>query len=149
MTDPQATGGATEQAQTPPADPWRSFRGVMAATLMLEAIVMLLAIPVVGAVGGGLTPVSLSYLIGLAVLLILLAGLQGRPWAIWMNLGVQVLPLGGFAVYSGVGFIGVLFAAVWAVIAYLRYEVLLKQQHERGQEHRLREAGQPVQLPPE
>ena len=88
-------------------------------------------------------------LIGLAVLLILLAGLQGRPWAIWMNLGVQVLPLAGFAVYSGVGFIGVLFAAVWAVIAYLRYEVLLKQQHERGQEHRLREAGQPVQLPPE
>ncbi len=50
---------------------------------------VLLAIPVVGAVGGGLTPVSLGYLIGLAVLLVLLAGLQGRPWAIWANLGVQ------------------------------------------------------------
>jgi hypothetical protein len=129
MTNPQAPDGAGDQAPTPPADPWKSFRGVMAATLFLEAIVMLLAIPVVGAVGGGLTPVSLSYLIGLAVLLILLAGLQGRPWAIWMNLGVQVLPLGGFAVYSGVGFIGVLFAAVWAVIAYLRYEVRLRQEH--------------------
>ena len=129
MTNPQAPDGAGDQAPTPPADPWKSFRGVMAATLFLEAIVMLLAIPVVGAVGGGLTPVSLSYLIGLAVLLILLAGLQGRPWAIWMNLGVQVLPLAGFAVYSGVGFIGVLFAAVWAVIAYLRYEVRLRQEH--------------------
>ena len=129
MTNPQAPDGAGDQAPTPPADPWKSFRGVMAATLFLEAIVMLLAIPVVGAVGGGLTPVSLSYLIGLAVLLILLAGLQGRPWAIWMNLGVQVLPLGGFAVYSGVGFIGVLFAAGWAVIAYLRYEVRLRQEH--------------------
>jgi len=129
MTNPQAPDGAGDQAPTPPADPWKSFRGVMSATLFLEAIVMLLAIPVVGAVGGGLTPVSLSYLIGLAVLLILLAGLQGRPWAIWMNLGVQVLPLGGFAVYSGVGFIGVLFAAVWAVIAYLRYEVRLRQEH--------------------
>jgi hypothetical protein len=129
MTNPQAPEGAGDQAPTPPADPWKSFRGVMAATLFLEAIVMLLAIPVVGAVGGGLTPVALSYLIGLAVLLILLAGLQGRPWAIWMNLGVQVLPLGGFAVYSGVGFIGVLFAAVWAVIAYLRYEVRLRQEH--------------------
>ena len=129
MTNPHAPEGAGDQAPTPPADPWKSFRGVMAATLFLEAIVMLLAIPVVGAVGGGLTPVSLSYLIGLAVLLILLAGLQGRPWAIWMNLGVQVLPLGGFAVYSGVGFIGVLFAAVWAVIAYLRYEVRLRQEH--------------------
>jgi Protein of unknown function (DUF4233) len=139
MTGPQAPDGAGEQPQRPQADPWRGFRGVMAATLFLEAIVILLAIPVVGAVGGGLTPVSLSYLIGLAVLFILLAGLQGRPWAIWMNLGVQVLPLAGFAVYSGVGFIGVLFTALWALIAYLRYEVLLQQQDRQSR----------VQLPPD
>jgi uncharacterized membrane protein len=143
MTEPEAPGSAGGQDQAPPTDPWRSFRGVMAATLILEAIVMLLAIPVVGAVGGGLTPVSLSYLIGLAVLLILLAGLQGRPWAIWMNLGVQVLPLAGFAVYSGVGFIGVLFTALWALIAYLRSEVLARQAH--GQE----QPQAPVQLPPD
>ncbi|WP_118915471.1 DUF4233 domain-containing protein [Mycobacterium shigaense] len=104
-------------------DPWRSFRGVMAATLLLEAIVVLLAIPVVGAVGGGLNPVSLGYLIGLAVLLVLLAGLQGRPWAIWVNLGVQVILLAGFALYPGVGFIGVLFTGLWALIAYFRAEV--------------------------
>ena len=30
-------------------DPWKSFRGVMAGTLILEAIVVLLALPVVGA----------------------------------------------------------------------------------------------------
>ena len=143
MTEPEAPGSAGGQDQAPPTDPWRSFRGVMAATLILEAIVMLLAIPVVGAVGGGLTPVSLSYLIGLAVLLILLAGLQGRPWAIWMNLGVQVLPLAGFAVYSGVGFIGVLFAALWAVIAYLRSEVLVRQAHGPEQPQAR------VQLPPD
>jgi hypothetical protein len=47
--------------QTPAPDPWRGFRGVMAATLILEAIVVLLAIPVVGAVGGGLKPLSLAY----------------------------------------------------------------------------------------
>ena len=117
---------ASIPAGTPPPDPWKSFRGVMAATLILEAIVMLLAIPVVGAVGGGLTAASLSYLIGTAALLILLAGLQRRSWAIWMNLGVQVVPLAGFAVYSGVGFIGVLFAGLWALIAYLRAEVRLR-----------------------
>ncbi len=143
MTSPEAPDGAGDQAPTPPADPWKSFRGVMAATLILEAVVMLLAIPVVGAVGGGLTPVSLSYLIGLAALLILLAGLQRRPWAIWVNLGIQVVPLAGFAVYSGVGFIGVLFAALWALIAYLRAEVLLRQEH--GQEPRQ----SPVQRPPD
>jgi hypothetical protein len=129
MTDREVPDGPGEQEQTPPADPWRGFRGVMAATLILEAVVMLLAIPVVGAVGGGLTALSLSYLLGLAAVLILLAGLQRRPWAIWVNLGIQVVPLAGFAVYSGVGFIGALFAAVWALIAYLRYEVLLRQEH--------------------
>jgi hypothetical protein len=106
-----------------PSDPWKSFSGVMAATLLLEAIVVLLAIPVVGAVGGGLTAVSLGYLIGLAVLLILLTGLQRRPWAIWLNLAAQAVPLAGFVLYPGVGFIGLLFTGVWALIAYLRSEV--------------------------
>jgi hypothetical protein len=115
-----------DQAPAPqavPPDPWKSFAAVMAATLLLEAIVVLLAIPVVGAVGGGLTTASLSYLIGVAALLILLAGLQRRPWAIWVNLGTQLVLLAGFAVYPGVGFIGVLFGGVWALIAYLRAEV--------------------------
>lgn len=127
MTDPDPPDGAGDQA--PPADPWKSFSAVMAATLLLEAIVVLLAIPVVGAVGGGLTPASLSYLIGLAAVLVLLAGLQRRPWAIWVNLGVQLVPLAGFAVYSGIGFIGVLFAALWALIAYLRGEVRRRQEY--------------------
>ncbi|OBA78467.1 hypothetical protein A9W99_22455 [Mycobacterium sp. 1164966.3] len=119
----------TPAPQPAPADPWKSFAAVMAATLLLEAIVVLLAIPVVGAVGGGLTAVSLSYLIGVAVLLVLLAGLQRRPWAIWVNLGVQLVLLAGFAVYPGVGFIGVLFGGVWALIAYLRSEVRRRQEH--------------------
>ncbi|BBX72862.1 DUF4233 domain-containing protein [Mycobacterium shinjukuense] len=119
-----------DQAPTPRADPWRSFGAVMAATLILEAIVVLLGLPVVGAVGGGLTAVSLVYLIGLAALLILLAGLQRKPWAIWVNLGVQTIPIAGFVVYPGVGFIGVLFAALWILIAYLRAEVRGRQ--ERG-----------------
>jgi len=108
-------------------DPWKSFRGVMAGTLILEAIVVLLALPVVGAVGGGLTPAALTYLIGLAVVLVLLAGVQGRSWAIWANLAVQAVAIAGFLVYPGVGFIGLLFAGVWALIAYFRAEVLRRQ----------------------
>jgi hypothetical protein len=113
----------TQDQPPAPSDPWKSFSGVMAATLLLEAVVVLLAIPVVGAVGGGLTAVSLGYLIGLAVLLILLTGLQRRPWAIWVNLAAQVVALAGFALYPGMGFIGLLFTGVWALIAYLRSEV--------------------------
>ena len=59
MTD--APENPEDRAAAPPADPWRSFGAVMALTLFLDAIVVLLAIPVVGAVGGGLTTVSLVY----------------------------------------------------------------------------------------
>jgi hypothetical protein len=111
----------------PTPDPWKSFRAVTAGTLVLEAIVVLLALPVVGVVGGGLTPFALGYLLGLVAVLIALAGLQGRSWAIWVNLAVQLVPLAGFLLYPGVGFIGILFAAVWALIIYFRAEVLRRQ----------------------
>jgi Protein of unknown function (DUF4233) len=132
MTHPDSYESPEDQAPTPPPDPWKSFGAVMAATLILEAIVVLLAIPVVGAVGGGLSAASLAYLIGLAVLLILLAGLQRRPWAIWVNLGIQVVLLAGFAVYPGVGFIGLLFTGVWAIIVYFRAEVRRRQEYRRS-----------------
>lgn len=115
----------TEPTQGP--DPWKSFRGVMAGTLILESIVVLLALPVVGAVGGGLTAVSTGYLVGVAVLLVLMAGVQKRPWAIWANLAVQVLLIAGWVIYPGVGFMGLLFTVVWLLIAYLRAEVLRRQ----------------------
>lgn len=108
-------------------DPWKSFRGVMAGTLILEAIVVLLALPVVSMVGGGLTAWSTVYLIGFAVFLVLLAGVQGRPWAIWLNLGVQLILVAGFFVYPAVGMVGLLFVVVWAILAYLRAEVLRRQ----------------------
>ena len=99
----------------------------MAGTLILEAIVVLLALPVVGSVGGGLNPASTGYLVGVAVLLVLMAGVQKRPWAIWANLAVQVLLIAGWVVYPGVGFMGLLFTVVWLLIAYLRAEVLRRQ----------------------
>ena len=64
MTAPNNSGG--------PNDPWKSFRGVMAGVLILEIIAVLLALPVVGAVGGGLTAGSTAFLLGFVVLLGLL-----------------------------------------------------------------------------
>jgi uncharacterized protein DUF4233 len=113
--------------ETPQPDPWKSFRGVTAGTLILEAIVVLLALPVVGAVGGGLNAVALAYLLGLTAVLIVLCGMQGRSWAIWADLGVQLVPLAGFVIYPGIGVIGLIFAAVWALIVYVRSEVLRRE----------------------
>ena len=52
--DPNVAGPAApgpDVAGPAAPDPWKSFRGVMAGTLILEAIVVLLALPVVSAVG--------------------------------------------------------------------------------------------------
>ena len=98
-----AAGAAIAPA---PPDPWKSFRGVMAGTLILEAIVVLLALPVVATADGGLTAVSRHLPDRLAVVLVLLAGVQGRPWAIWVNLGIQLVLIAGWVVTAAVGFIG-------------------------------------------
>lgn len=113
--------------QQPGPDPWRGFRGVMAATLILEAIVVLLALPVVSVVGGGLTPAALVYLIALTLALVLLTGIQGRSWALWANLALQPVLIAGYLIYPGIGVMGVIFTAVWLLIAYFRAEVARRQ----------------------
>jgi hypothetical protein len=115
----------------PPAkDPWKGFRGVVAGSLVLEAIVVLLALPVVATVGGGITWVSGSYLVGLAVLMILGAGLQGRSWAMTYNLLLQVALLFGFFVHVSIGAVGVVFAILWGYLLYFRKNV--RERMERG-----------------
>ena len=108
-------------------DPWKSFRGVMAGVLLLEAVVVLLAIPVVLVVGDATPETITTYLIGVAALLVVLPAFQRHLWAIWVNLAVQVVLLVGFFVDPAIGFIGVLFTGVWLLIAYLRAEVLRRQ----------------------
>ena len=98
----------------------------MAGTLIPEAIVVPLALPVVSSVGGGLSAWSTAYLVGFAVLLVLLAGVQGRlghlgePWR-------ATDPDRRFPGLSRRSDSPVLFAVVWLLIAYLRGEVLRRQ----------------------
>ncbi|BAX96924.1 hypothetical protein MSTE_01604 [Mycobacteroides stephanolepidis] len=125
MSNPE--GANQEKDGQAPVDPWRGFRGVMAGTLILETIVVLLAVPVVKMVGGGLSPLSLVYLIGVAVAMILLSGMQGRPWALQANLALQVVLVAGFFVHAAIGFVGLLFLGVWLLIWYMRNQVRDRQ----------------------
>ncbi|MFC9555428.1 DUF4233 domain-containing protein [Rhodococcus sp. NPDC056960] len=127
----ESDSNASEPEFGPPTkDPWKGFRGVVAGSLILEAIVVLLALPVVATVGGGLTWWSGTYLVGLAVLMILGAGLQGRPWAMKYNLLLQVGLLFGFFVHVSIGSVGVVFAILWGYLLYFRRNV--RQRMERG-----------------
>ena len=114
-----------------PLDPWKSFRGVMAGVLLLEAVVVLLALPVVLVVGRSVSDATVVFVIAVAAVLAALPALQRHSWAIWANLAVQVVLLAGYFVDPAIGFIGVLFTGVWLLMAYLRAEVLRRQQ--RGQ----------------
>ncbi|MVU76181.1 DUF4233 domain-containing protein [Nocardia sp. ET3-3] len=128
---PQDAAEEAKPEVPPPAtDPWKGLRGVMAGTLVLEAITVLLALPVISAVGGGLRWWSILYVVGLAVIMFLGAGLQRRPWAIPFNLALQVaLLLGGF-IHISILVIGVVFVAVWLFVLFLRADV--KKRMEAG-----------------
>lgn len=116
---------------TPPTvDPWRGLRGVMAGTLILEAIVVLLAFPIVVRVGGGLTVWSGIYLAVLTVAMILGSGLQGRSWALSYDLALQAITIAGWFIHWSIGVVGVVFGLVWLYIAYIKRDVRLRM--ERG-----------------
>lgn len=114
----------------PTTDPWKGFRGVCAGTLVLEMIVVLLALPVVATVGGGLGWFSTLYIVAVAVLLILACGVQGRPQGMQISLGLQVLVLLGAFIDLSIGIVGLIFAAVWAYLVYLRKDI--RRRMERG-----------------
>ncbi|CAM3581942.1 DUF4233 domain-containing protein [Smaragdicoccus niigatensis] len=113
-----------------PVDPWRGFRGICAATLILEVIVVLLAIPVLSYFGRGPSWVFGLYIGGLTVALILGAGLQRRSWAMKYNVTLQVLMVAGFVFHWTLGVMGVVFLLVWAFI--IRVRTIVAQRFAEG-----------------
>ncbi|MFI5715905.1 DUF4233 domain-containing protein [Nocardia sp. NPDC051750] len=127
MSEPETAGSEPSPAAP---DPWKGLRGVMAGALVLEAITVLLALPVVADIAGGVTWASGTYLVVLAALMIAGAGLQRRSWAVPFNLGLQVLVLAGGIFHISIAVIGVVFLAVWIFILVLRSDV--KRRLEAG-----------------
>lgn len=106
-----------------PADPMRSFAGVAAATLLLEVIVVLLAIPVVNKLGSGMATWQ-GFLVG-AVALALLAtcAVLRRPWGLWVAAGLQVVLIACWVAAPALGILGLVFGLVWAVLLWMRWDV--------------------------
>lgn len=120
----------------PATDPWRGLRGVMAGTLILEVIVMALTFPVVAKIGPGLSWFSGIYLGVVTLLLILAAGIQKRPRALDIDLGLQVLVILGGIFHWSIAVVGVIFLFVWIYIRYVRNDVARRMREGRlaGQE---------------
>jgi hypothetical protein len=115
-----------EPAPAPPPDPMKGLRGVYAATLILESIVVLLALLVLPKFGAGATPVGVAVIGGLAVVMIVAAFLQRRPWGLALALVLQVVTIAcGFLVLA-LGVMGVVFALFFVGLLLLRRDVARK-----------------------
>ncbi|MBC7633568.1 DUF4233 domain-containing protein [Aeromicrobium sp.] len=89
------------------------MRGMCAAMLTLEAIILALAVPVMISVEDVSTPLALTLGLGLALLCILTAGSLRRPQAYLVGHVLQLAAISlGFLV-SVMFFVGVMFAALW------------------------------------
>ncbi len=115
----------------PTTDPWKGLRGVMSGLLILQAIVVGLAFPVVAKVGGGLNAASIAYLSVLIIALILACGLQNRSWALTLNCTLTLLTIVGGVFHWSIAVIGLIFALVWAYVIYIKRDV--EQRMANGQ----------------
>jgi hypothetical protein len=112
-------------------DPMKGIRGVFAATLVLEAIVVWLALLVLPKFGDGATPLGIAAIAGVglaavAVAMVVASGLQRRPWGLGLALALQVaVLLCGFLVPALVA-VGIVFVLVWAGLLLLRRDVALR-----------------------
>ncbi len=108
-------------------DPMKGIRAVFAATLVLEAIVVLLALLVFVRFGRGPAPIGVAVIVGLALLMIVGSGLQRRPWGLWFALALQAATIvAGFVLVTPLGVVGVTFALVWAGLLLMRRDVARK-----------------------
>lgn len=107
-------------------DPMKGIRGVFAATLILESIVVLLALLVLPKFGDGATPLGVGVIAAVGVAMVVASGLQRRPYGLVVALALQVaVLLCGFFV-PALAIMGVVFVLVWAGLLFLRRDVALR-----------------------
>lgn len=126
-----------EPVRPPAKDPMKSFRGVMAGALILEAITVGLAVPVVARLGGGVSSVGGWAVIGIALALVVCCGLLGRTWIVPVILALQVGLIAFFVSQVAIGIIGLLFLAFWLWALWLRRDVARRMAEGRlpSQQH--------------
>ncbi len=124
MTEERATGRPTpEQVAERSMRANRATRGAMAGVLVLEAVVTLL-VPRAIAFTTGLGVTRTVILVGLAVVLILAAGLVRRRIGVGVGSALQVLFVLTGILLPAMFAVGVIFAAIWAYLLSLRHELV-------------------------
>lgn len=110
----------------PLKDPMKGIRGVMAGTLVMEAITIALVLTVILRVDNGSywTTFNWVYVTAVAVAMLVAAFMQRFNWSIMMNMGLQVLALAGVFVHFSMGIVAVIFILVWVYLLFLRKNLM-------------------------
>src|SRR6478752_4505771 len=119
MTEPAEPAAAPPRK---PADPEKGLRGIMSATLVLEAITVLLSIPVAANTGSGVGAIGITVICLLAVLLIAACGIVSKPYALQVILGLQAVMIACWLITPPLGVMGIIFGVVWGIILWFRSE---------------------------
>ncbi|TDC29028.1 DUF4233 domain-containing protein [Micromonospora sp. 15K316] len=117
----------TEPEQRRPSglrNPQRSVRSLGAATLAIEAFVLLLAIQPIRVVGGDLGGSAIGVVVALAVLAVVLAGMMRRPWAWHAGTVLQGLLLLSGLLHWSLLVLGIIFALAWGYALHVRRVIL-------------------------
>lgn len=129
MTDPD-TGGTSvsdeQQAKPPAKDPMRSFRGVLAGTLVLEAIVVALALPVVAQLGSGVTSVQGWTVLAVVVALVACCAFLSRRFTPLVCVVLQAGLIAFIVTLPPVAVIGIIFVVVLLWLLRLRHKVAVR-----------------------
>jgi hypothetical protein len=107
-----------------PARAGRALNGAAAAILVLEGLAVLFVPRGIAQSGDGLTGPRLVFLLALAALLVVAAGLQRRPYGLVVGTVLQV-PLLLTGLLSGVMWVlGGAFVLIWLYLLQVRKELL-------------------------
>jgi len=105
-------------------NPAGAVRGMGAAALALEGLVLLLAIQPIRVLGGDLSAGAVWVVVALAVVCFVLCGMMRRPWVWTAGTVVQgAVLLGGFLHWSLFA-LGVIFGLAWLFVLHVRRSIL-------------------------
>jgi hypothetical protein len=99
---------------------------VLAATLILEAIVVLLTLLVVTKIGDNGGALGVVVVLALAVAMIMTTRYLGRPWGPWLGAALQIVMIACGFLVGALGALGVVFALVWGGLLAMRRDVAAK-----------------------
>lgn len=105
-------------------NPDAAVRGVGAATLAVEALVLLLAIQPIRMLAGDLDGPAIAAAVGLAVLAVMLAGFLRRGWAWPAGGALQLVLLAAGLLHWSLAVLGLVFGLVWVYVLHVRRRVL-------------------------